>query len=131
MKLFIPKDYFNDNPIPTRAFLCTTGDKRIGELQISDLSGDFKWNTYSQIDFVAHRTYTDALTGETVVNPLFDKIETPRTVFLEGYGYFIIQGLPWHRTRGSLRSSSCLVRKPPRAPQLEETPEKPPQLNFA
>ena len=26
----------------------------------------------------------------------------------------------WRRTRGSLRSSSCLGRKPPRAPQLEE-----------
>ena len=26
---------------------------------------------------------------------------------------------PWRRTRGSLRSSSCLGRKPPRAPQLE------------
>ena len=33
---------------------------------------------------------------------------------------------PWRRTRGSLRSSSCLGRKPPRAPQLEETPEMPP-----
>ena len=32
----------------------------------------------------------------------------------------------WRRTRGSLRSSSCLGRKPPRAPQLEETPETPP-----
>ena len=31
--------------------------------------------------------------------------------------------LPWRRTRGSLRSSSCLGRKPPRAPQLEESPE--------
>ena len=27
---------------------------------------------------------------------------------------------------GSMRSSSCLGRKPPRAPQLEETPETPP-----
>ena len=27
------------------------------------------------------------------------------------------------KPRGSLRSSSCLGRKPPRAPQLEETPE--------
>ena len=26
----------------------------------------------------------------------------------------------------ALRSSSCLGRKPPRAPQLEETPETPP-----
>ena len=34
--------------------------------------------------------------------------------------------LPWRRTRSSLRSSSCLGRKPPRAPQLEETPETPP-----
>ena len=33
---------------------------------------------------------------------------------------------PQRRTRGSLRSSSCLGRKPPRAPQLEETPETPP-----
>ena len=32
-------------------------------------------------------------------------------------------GWGMRRTRGSLRSSSCLVRKPPRAPQLEETPE--------
>ena len=91
MKLFIPKDYFSGNPVPPRAFLCTTGDKRIGELQISEPQGDLKWNSYSQIDFVAHRTYTDILTGETVVNPLFDKIETPRTILLEGYGYFIIQ----------------------------------------
>ena len=37
-----------------------------------------------------------------------------------------IRGLPWRRTRGSPRSSSCLERKPPRAPQLEETPETPP-----
>ena len=28
--------------------------------------------------------------------------------------------------RGSLRSSSCLGRKPPRVPQLEETAEMPP-----
>ena len=33
---------------------------------------------------------------------------------------------PWRRTRGSLRSWSCLGRKPPRALQLEETPETPP-----
>ena len=29
---------------------------------------------------------------------------------------------PWRRTRGSLRSSSCLGRKPPRAPQLDPSP---------
>ena len=29
------------------------------------------------------------------------------------------------KLQGALRSSSCLGRKPPRAPQLEETPETP------
>lgn len=91
MKLFIPKDYFNNNHIPPRAFLCTTGDQRIGELQISDLQGDIKWNTYSEISFVAHRIYTDVLTGEAVVDPLFDKIEAPRTIDIEGVGFFVIQ----------------------------------------
>ena len=91
MKLFIPKSYFDNNPIPPRAFLCTTGDKRMGELQISDLSGGFKWNTYSEISFVVNRNYTDVLTGETVVNSLFDKVETPRTIYLEGFGFFVIQ----------------------------------------
>lgn len=91
MKLFIPKNYFNGNPIPPRAFLCTVGNKRIGELRLSDLSGDFKWNTYSEIQFVVNRNYTDILTGETIIDPLFDKIETPRTIYLENIGFFQIQ----------------------------------------
>ena len=34
--------------------------------------------------------------------------------------------LPWRRTRGSLRSPSCLGRNPTLAPQLKKTHETPP-----
>ena len=53
----------------------------------------------------------------------------PKAVLAGGPSLSVnIQGSPcaWRRTRGSLRTSSCLVRKAPRTPQLEETPEKPP-----
>ena len=49
MKLIIPKDVFSGNPTPPRLFLCTTGKKRIGELNAYDVSGTFKWNSYSEI----------------------------------------------------------------------------------
>ena len=90
MELRIPKDYF-DNPKPPEVYLCTTDKKTIGLLDCYDWRGTFKWNTYSEISFTVDRVYTDVLTGETVVNPLFDKIETPRMVGLKDIGYFILQ----------------------------------------
>ena len=90
MQLKLTRDYF-DNPKPPEVYLCDTSKKQIGELQVSDLKGTFKWNTYSEINFSVDRVYTDVLTGETIVNPLFDKIETPRMVYLKGVGYFILQ----------------------------------------
>ena len=67
-------------------------------------------------------------------HPLLDAPPQPSSStfsHLQGVGEATTQrrgeaGMPWRRTRGSLRSSSCLRRKPPRAPQLEETPETPP-----
>ena len=90
MRLFLDRDFFN-NPKSPEVYLCNASKKTIGELLASDLQGDFKWNTYSEISFVIRRTYTDILNGETVVNPLFDKIEPPRTIYLKNIGYFIIQ----------------------------------------
>ena len=90
MELRIPKDYF-DNPKPPEVYLCTTDKKIIGLLDCYDLRGTFKWNAYSEISFTIDRIYTDVLTGETVVNPLFDKVETPRIVYLKDIGYFILQ----------------------------------------
>ena len=90
MKLFIPKDIF-DNPRPPRVFLATTGKKIMGQLPAYETSLDAKWNTYAEFSFSIDRKYTDVLTGQTVVNPLFDKAEGLRKVYVENIGYFVIQ----------------------------------------
>lgn len=90
MKLRIPKDYF-DNPTPPRLFLCTTGKKVIGELPAYDIGLNASWNKYSELRFSIDRQYTDVITGETKVNPLFDKAEGLRKVYVENMGYFTIQ----------------------------------------
>lgn len=90
MKLFIPKDMF-DNPSPPRIFLCTTGGKRIGELPAYESSLIGKWNSYGELSFSIDRQYVDVLTGEAKINPLFDKAEGLRQVLVENMGYFIIQ----------------------------------------
>ena len=91
MKLFIPKDYFFDNPKPPRLFLCTTGKKIINELPSYDESLDGKWGSYSEAQFSIDRQYVDVLTGEIKVHPTFDKAEGLRKVYMENIGYFVIQ----------------------------------------
>jgi hypothetical protein len=49
MELYLPKDQF-DNYRPPRLFLCTTGGKRMQELQYYDGSLNAKWNTYSDLN---------------------------------------------------------------------------------
>ena len=90
MKLRIPKDIF-DNPQPPRLFLCTTGKKIIGELPSYEVSLDAKWNAYAELSFSIDRSYIDVLTGEYKINPLFDKAEGLRKVYVENIGYFVIQ----------------------------------------
>lgn len=91
MKLTIPKDIFSGNPIPPHLFLCTQSGKRMGELNAYDVSGTFKWNSYSELSFSIDRNYTDIITGESKVNQLFDKAETLRQILVDNIGYFIIQ----------------------------------------
>ena len=90
MKLFIDRDFF-DNPTPPNVYLCTTGKKIINQLPAYELSGDFKWGSYSEIQFSIDRQYVDVLTGETKIHPMFDKAEGLRKVYIENIGYFIIQ----------------------------------------
>ena len=92
MKLFIPKDYFN-NPTPPEIYLCNTSKRILGQLPAYDIHGTFKWNTYSEIQFSVDRTYVDMFTGETKVYPLFDKIESPRNVYVKNIGYFSLQDI--------------------------------------
>ena len=90
MELVIPKDIFN-NPHPPQIFLCDTGKQIIGELEAYDVSLNGKWNSYSELSFSIDRQYTDILTGELKVNPLFDKAEGLRKVYVRNIGYFVIQ----------------------------------------
>lgn len=97
MKLFIPKDYF-DNPEPPEIYLCNTSKRILGQLPAYNRSGTFKWNTYSEIQFSVDRTYVDVLTGETKVHPLFDKIESPRNIYVRNIGYFSLQDIDTNYT---------------------------------
>ena len=92
MKLFLTKDFFN-NPIPPDVFLCNTSKRILGQLAAYNRQGAFKWNTYSDVQFSVDRTYVDMLTGETKVHPLFDKIESPRNIYVKNIGYFSLQDI--------------------------------------
>lgn len=106
MKLIIPKDAFN-NPHPPRMFLCNTGKKKIGELHAYDVSLDGKWNSYSELSFSINRQYTDMITGETKIDPLFDKSEGLRKVYVENIGYFVIQDPDAKYSSGDTKTLSC------------------------
>ena len=86
----MPKDSF-DNYRPPRLFLCTTGGKRMQELQYYEGSLNAKWNAYSELSFSIDRTYLDVLTGETKIHPAFDKAESLRLTEVENIGFFILQ----------------------------------------
>ena len=106
MKLYIPKDMF-DNYRPPRLFLCTTGKKCIGELHNYETSLHGKWSQYSELSFSIDRTYVDVLTGETKVNPLFDKAEGLRMILVEGMGYYIIQDPDSTLSDKDMKTLSC------------------------
>ena len=106
MKLRIPKDYF-DTPTPPHLFLCTPGNKIIEELPAYDISLNASWNKYSELKFSIGRQYTDVITGETIINPLFDKAEGLRRVLVENMGYFIIQDPDETYSDKDVKSLSC------------------------
>ena len=106
MELYIPKDTF-DNPVPPRLFLCNTGKKKLGQLQAYDTSLNAKWNSWSELDFTIDRKYTDIITGETKLHPLFDKAEGLRRVYAEGIGYFIIQDPDTNYSDSESKTLSC------------------------
>ena len=92
MKLALSRDYLN-NPIPPRVFLCTTGKKIIGELPAFNRQLNAKWNSYSEFSFEIQRTYVDMITGETKIHSLYDKVEAPRNILVEGLSYFSLQDI--------------------------------------
>ena len=87
----LPFDLLSQNYVKPKIFLCETDKQIICQLETINLSGSFKFNAYSELSFTVGRTYTNTTTGETLVNPFYDKIEALRLVYLEGFGYFEIQ----------------------------------------
>lgn len=76
-----------------RIFLCQTDKERLCELYTSDTKASLKFNAYSELSFEVGRIYNDVLTGQTMPNPFYDFIESPRLIFIEGFGYFEIQNV--------------------------------------
>ena len=87
----LPFDLLSQNYIKPKLYLCETNKERICELETIELKGTFKFNAYSELTFTVARTYTNMTTGETQVNPFYDRIEALRLILLDGFGYFEIQ----------------------------------------
>ena len=87
----LPFDLLSQNYIKPKLYLCEVDKTKICELETIGLQGSFKFNAYSELSCTISRTYTNMTTGETQVNPFYDKIEALRLLFLEGFGYFEIQ----------------------------------------
>ena len=87
----LPKDLLSGTYRKPSVFLCETDKTRICELETIDMSATFKFNAYSELAFTVPRTYTNMITGETQVNPYYNKIEALRLIYLENFGYFEIQ----------------------------------------
>ena len=90
--MILPKDRFFDNYIKPRIFLCEVDKERICQLDTMDTKCSFKFNSLSELSFETARVYNDVITGETKVNPFFDKIQALRLIYVEGFGYFELQG---------------------------------------
>lgn len=88
----LPKDLLSGMYTKPRLFLCETDGSRICQLESQNLSGSFSFNSVSELSFEVSRFYNDMLTGETKVNPFYDKVEGIRVVELEDFGFFEIQG---------------------------------------
>ena len=88
----LPKDIITHNYTKPRVFLCQPNKEKICQLDVTDLTGSFKFNSYSEITFEVARTYNDFFTGEMRVNPHYDEIEAFRLIYLEHFGYFELQG---------------------------------------
>lgn len=87
----LPQNILTKTYTKPRIFLCEADKTKICQLETTATSGAFKFNSYSELSFEVSRLYNDLITGETKVNPYYDKIEALRLIYLEGIGYFEIQ----------------------------------------
>ena len=88
----LPYDLLSRTYKKPNFYLCDVDKSPMCKLNATGAKGSFKFNAYSELSFEVSRTYLDTITGETRINPFYDKIETPRLIKLDGFGYFEIQG---------------------------------------
>lgn len=87
----LPKNILSDSYRPPAIYLCQTNKDRIGELNVRNFEGTFKWVDYSEISFDIDRKVNNEITGETIVNPYYDWTDGLRLVEIEGFGFFQLQ----------------------------------------
>jgi hypothetical protein len=102
----LPRDLLSGNYTKPRLFLCETDKSKICQLETTNTHGTFKFNSYSELSFEVARIYNDIITGKTKVNPFYDKIESPRLIYLENFAYFELQG-PGLNSDGINESKAC------------------------
>lgn len=97
----LPKNLLSGDYKQPQVFLCQVDKSIIGGLNVTNFSGNFKFNSYDEISFDVDRMYIDNNSGEYCVNPLYDYIEAPRVIYVVDFGYFeIIQsGIVYDGTR--------------------------------
>lgn len=88
----LPRNLLNGTYGAPDILLCETDKTKIGQLNVINMKGTFKFNSYSEISFDVPRYYVDTAQGTIEVNPLYNKVEALRLVYLgNDFGYFEIQ----------------------------------------
>lgn len=88
----LPKNTLSGTARPPKMFLCEVDKTIIGGLNPIAPSGIFKWNTYNEITMEIDRMYEHPSTGKMEVNPLYNKIEALRLIYIAEFNsYFEIQ----------------------------------------
>ena len=88
----LPKNLLSNTYRKPDVYLCEVDKTKICKLETSNMQASLKFNSYSELSFEVGRTYNDILTGVTEINPYYDLIEALRLIYIEGFGYFEIQG---------------------------------------
>ena len=88
----LPKNILSNTYRKPDVYLCEVDKTKICKLDTFNMQATLKFNSYSELSFEVGRTYNDILTGSIEVNPYYDLIEALRLVYVEGFGYFEIQG---------------------------------------
>lgn len=102
----LPSNLF-ENYAPPSVFLCQPNKEIIGELQVYDLSGTFKFNTYSEIQFSVAKTYNDSVHGKSLENPYYSLIDSLRVIYILGIGHFVIQDVQENLNDYDSKTVSC------------------------